>query len=109
MKKSYKSTIFIVLVFALPALLFLFAYVSMKIRIDSCRKERVDLQNKIVALQNEKVKITADYQTFVEDSLRQIAKRKLHLVEKGSISKTILIDKNRIEEIEEKVSDKYEH
>jgi cell division protein FtsL len=109
MKKSVKPVIvlflFVLVVFAVVIL----GYVGVKLECEQLTKQKVLSQEKLVAVKNMKVNLTAEVQFLSsEERIVTIAQSELGLIKRTESRIALTIDKSKVEELDNFLKEKYE-
>lgn len=109
MKKSAKPTIvyllFVLVVFASVIL----GYIGVKLECEVLAKQKVLDQEKLIAVNNMKVNLTAEVQFLSsEERIVVIAQNELGLIKRTESEITLKLDKSKVTELDKFLKEKYE-
>jgi len=109
MKKSSKPFIAVVVLFLITVAVLMLGYVSIKLKCEMMTKQKVLSEEKLNAKKNTKVSLIAEYQYYTaEDRIVEIAKNELGMIKQNSSSIKIDVNREKIQEISDKINRKYE-
>ncbi len=109
MKKSSKPFIAVVVLFLITVAVLMLGYVSIKLKCEMMTKQKVLSEEKLNAKKNTKVSLIAEYQYYTaEDRIVEIAKNELGMIKQNSSSIKIDVNREKIQEISDKINGKYE-
>lgn len=109
MKKSSKPIILIVLILLMIITAFALVGVGVKLKYEQSLLQRDDLQKRLKTEAQRKIKFTAEYQTVTaEDRIMSIAANELGLIKNMQPSVMIKFNNEKLEEVTEELSEKYE-
>ncbi len=109
MKKSSKPTIFLLIILLLIVTAFALASIGLKLKYEQniLRKDKTEKIYK--AETQNKIKLTAEYQTVTtEERIISLAQSQLGLIRNVEKDFVIKYDKNKIEELNKILKEKYE-
>ncbi len=109
MNKGSKSkiafTLFIFVVFTLLGL----GYVSIKLKCEALTKEKILAEEKLSAFKNTRISLIASQQFLTsEERIVDIAQNELGMVKNTGTQMVLKVSKNKIEEINKILKEKYE-
>ncbi len=109
MKKSAKPTIFLLITLLLIVTVFALASVGLKLKYEQYILQKDKTEKTYKAESQRKIKLTAEYQTVTaEERIVSVAQLELGLIRNVAPAFVIKYDKNRIEELNEILKEKYE-
>ncbi len=104
MKKNSKKTILFNLILIVTIAFFILGYVGVKLKYDILTKDKVLLQKKMNNQKNWKINLLAQKQSLTSESrIVDVAKSELGLIKYLKPEKTIVVKKNKIKELSNKL------
>lgn len=109
MNKSAKPTIFFILLILLVTTVIVLISVSVKLKYEQALLQRESLLKELKTYTQDKIKLTAEYQTFTaEDRIVKIASLELGLIKDLEAPVIVKYKPNKVQEIEEEFKRKYD-
>jgi cell division protein FtsL len=109
MKKSSKPTIFLLITLLLIVTVFALATIVLKLKYEQFLLQKDKAEKTYKTERQRKIKLTAEYQTVTaEERIVALAKSELGLIRNIEPAFIIKYDRNKLEEINETLKEKYE-
>jgi cell division protein FtsL len=109
MKKGSKPFLLFIITTVVVLFFLILVYVSLRIECQRLTKVKYDAEKTLEAKKNQNVSLIAQVQFLSsEERITKIASDELGMIKAGIPKEVIIINKNKVEEISEKLKDKYD-